>query len=229
MKSPFTPTSVYSERGRHCRCVPPHLWGSDSQSTATPLKLLCCLSGGDCSGNKVLALLCSPWSPCCLKGAETCSSCPTELLFLSYWVLQSSCTTIRSRDAAIWKDLLPRQQGGITTLPLSFASGIPTLKKNKQSLLWSMLLQSSQGSPACKLPLTGGTEPASGGVNSSAKTLKTEMMERGNWEYLSAQIKSEEETRAMWFTKESQERYSLEQLGFKDFNRGLDTLTSVHS
>lgn len=39
------------------------------------------------------------------------------------------------------------------------------------------------------------------------------------------QIKSEDDTRAM----ESQERYSLEQLGFKDHNWGLDTLTSVHS
>lgn len=70
-----------------------------------------------------------------------------------------------------------------------------------------MLLQSSQGFSASKLSPADETDPTSRGFNPSAKTLKTEMVER-------VQIKSEDDTRAM----ESQERYSIEQLGFKDHN-----------
>ena len=81
-----------------------------------------------------------------------------------------------------------------------------------------MLPQRSQGSPASKLSPADDTDPTSRGLNPSAKTLKTEMVERENREHLSVQIKSENDIRVMWLTKESQVRYSLEQLGFKDHN-----------
>lgn len=93
------------------------------------------------------------------------------------------------RDAAIWKDLFPSQQGGIIALPLCLALGILILQKNKQSLLWSMVLQSSQGSPASKLSPADDTDPTSRGLNPSAKTLKTEMVERENREHLSTDKK----------------------------------------
>lgn len=83
---------------------------------------------------------------------------------------------------------------------------IPILQKNKQSLLLSVCLQSSQGSPAPELSLADDTDPTSRGLNPSAKTVKTEMVERKNQEQLSVQITSEDDTRAMWLAKESQER-----------------------
>lgn len=79
-----------------------------------------------------------------------------------------------------------------------------------------MLLQSSQGCLASKLSSADDTDPTSRDLNPSAKTLKTEVVERGKGEHLSVQIKSEDDTRAMWLTKESQERYPSEQLGFKN-------------
>lgn len=50
----------------------------------------------------------------------------------------------------------------------------------EQRLLWSMLLQSSQGSPASNFSPADDRDPTSRGLNPSAKHLKTEVVESEN-------------------------------------------------
>lgn len=59
------------------------------------------------------------------------------------------------------------------------------LQKNKQTLLWPMLLQSSQNLPASKLSPADDTDPTSRGLNPSVKPLKTEMVEKNLRKFLS--------------------------------------------